>query len=141
MGVATGFDAQNRNSVVGCAVPVEEEHTGLRVEEDESGNVDWPRRVAIHLGIEREAESVRGQDVSAGVAYVRRSVGDRIQDLLHTGPDARLRGATPGAHGGVPGTGQVEQVGPLCLIELQRIRSASSTLSDTPFSLPRSSRV
>ena len=25
--------------------------SGLRVEEDESGNVDRPRRVAIHLGV------------------------------------------------------------------------------------------
>ena len=121
MRVATGFDAQDCHGVVRCAVPVEEERTGLRVEEDESGNVDRPRRVAVHLGVERVPESVRGQDVSAGVAYVRRRVGDHIQDPLHTGPDARLRGATPGAQGGVPGAGQVEQVGPLCLIELQRI--------------------
>jgi hypothetical protein len=119
--VAAGFDAEDRHSVVGCALPVEEECAGLRIEKDESGNVDRPRRVAIHLGVQRVAESVRGQDVSAGVAYVCRRVGDHIQDPLHTGPDARLRGATPGAQSGVPGTGQVEQVGPLCLIELQRI--------------------
>jgi hypothetical protein len=120
MRVAARLGAQIRHQVVGHILPVGKERTGAGTEEHEAGDVGRPHRVDKDLRVEGVAEPVGGQDVAAAVAQVRRCIGDRVQDALHTGPDPlEGRAATrPGRRVGRPG--QVEQVPTFGLVQLQR---------------------
>ena len=100
-------------------LPVDEELAGAGAEEHEPGHVGRPDRVDEQLGVQGITEPVGGQDVPAAIAHVRRRV-QRVQDALHAWPDPLLgRTATwaPRRHVGRPG--QVEQVAPLGLVQLQ----------------------
>ena len=88
------------------------------------------------------SELVGGQDVEALVAHERGGAGDRVEGPLDLGPDALLGLApTRPRRRRVCGAGEVEEVGALGVVELQRPASAPSTLSETPFMSPRSRRV
>jgi 4-carboxymuconolactone decarboxylase len=77
-------------------------------------------RVFEYRRVERAAELVDGQDVQAPVADERRGGGHRVQHAQHAGPDLR-RGRPAGSPGGggVGRPGQVEQVGPFSLVQVQ----------------------
>jgi len=98
--------------------PSRGERACARAEKHESRDVRRSSR-DVPLGVERVAELVRGEDVPAAVPHVRRYRGHRVEDPLHARPDPLLRPAT-GAHGDVARPGQVQQVGTLGLVELQR---------------------
>ncbi len=119
--IATSFGAQDADGVVGDRVPVEEELGGPWVEEQESGGVDGPRRVVEQQGVERPAELVGGEDVEPPVAHEGRGPGEGVEDPLHDGPHPRLRRPPRLAAGpGVERAGEIEEVHPLDLVELQR---------------------
>ena len=118
--VPAGLAAQHRHDVVRRPRPVEEEGVGAGVEEDEPGDVHRAGRVEVHLRIERVAEPVGGEDVAAGVPHVRRHPGHGVEGLLDAGPDLLRAGPPPGSYGAVGRPGQVEQMDPLGLVELQR---------------------
>ena len=118
--IAAGLGAQHRDGVVGGALPVEEEAPGPRVEEDEPAVVGRPAGREVHLGVEGEAEPVGGEDVQAAVLHERRRAGHRVEDALHARPDALLGGGTAAPARRRPGgTGEVEQVRALGLVELR----------------------
>ena len=60
--------AQDGDRCAGDAVPVAEGRLASRIEEDEPGGVDWPRRRGVQLAEQRAAELVGRQDVDAVVA-------------------------------------------------------------------------
>src|SRR4051812_15391324 len=69
--IAAGLGAEHRDGVVGGALPVQEETFGARVEEDEAGVVGRLAGREVHLGVQRVAEPVGGENVKAGVLYER----------------------------------------------------------------------
>jgi hypothetical protein len=90
----------------------------------EPSEVGGSLRVGVHLGVEGPGEPVRGEQVHAAVAHERGSFGDGVEGPLQAavrGP--LLRAAAPGAQKGdaaVRGSGEVEQMGPFGVVELQR---------------------
>ena len=123
VGVAAGLGAQDRHRVIRGALPVRVEAAGTVVQEEEPRKVGRPGGAAVHLGVHGAAELVGGEDVQAPVAHERRGVGDRVEHQLHARPD-RLGGGAAALRlaGGAGGPGQVEQVRPLRLVQLQRLR-------------------
>jgi len=115
--IAAGLGAQHRDGVVGDAVPVEEEALGARVEEDEPGVVGRPAGREVHLRVDGVAEPVGREDVQPGVLHEGRRAGHRVEDALHAGPDALLGRAAARARHRPGGTGEVEQVHALGLVE------------------------
>ena len=109
---------QDCHHVVRGALPVQEERTGARAEEHEPGNVHGSDRVEVHLGVQRPPEPVRGENVAAAVAYVRRHAGHGVKGLLDAGPDL-LGGPATSARRAARRLGQIEQVRTLGLVELQ----------------------
>ncbi len=87
------------------------------------------------------AERVGGEDVEAVVANERGRAGDRVEDVLHARADLLWRGRRARRDGGLGGAGEVEQVQAFGFVELSALARASRTLSDTPWTSPRSSRV
>ena len=105
----------------GDAVPVAEGRLGSRIEEDEPGGVDRPRGRGVQLGEQRASELVGGQDVEALVAHERGGAGDRVEGPLDLGPDALLGLAPTGPRRRrLCGAGEVEEVGALGVVELER---------------------
>ena len=116
--VASGGGAQDGDGVVGDGVPVDEELSGVRAEEQEPCAVDRSRGKVEDRRVQRFAEAVGGEDVEAFVAHVGRG-GDRVEDLLHAGADSFLCRLTSRCVGGRRGADEVEQVGAFCLVEVQ----------------------
>ena len=75
----------------------------------------------VELGEQRAPELVGGQEVEALVAHERGGAGDRVEGPLDLGPD-QLLGLAPARprRRRVGGAGEVEQVGSLGLVELER---------------------
>ncbi len=122
--VAAGLGAQVRHDVVRGLVPVAEEVAGAGAEEGEPGDVGRSNRVDVHLRVQRVAEPVGGQDVPTAIAHVRGGVGDGVEDALHAGAHLLRRRSALRARlrAGVRRAGEVEQVRPLGLVQLQRPR-------------------
>ena len=139
--VAAGFGAQDRDGVVGGAVPVDEEAFGARVEEDEAGVVGRPGRVrASSSEIQRAAELVGGEDVEAAVAARARAAP--VIASSSTGRSGRTRGwadAGAGARRSAGRRGRGRRGGRARRRRAGAPRaSASSTPSETPRRSPRS---
>jgi hypothetical protein len=103
------------------AVPVGVERLGARFEEDEPRVVRRPHGCGVELGEQRAPKVVGGEDVEAVIADVGGSAGDRVECPLDLRPDAWLvlapARACPGRLGGA---GEVEDVGALGVVELER---------------------
>jgi hypothetical protein len=103
------------------AVPVGVERLGARFEEDEPRVVRRPHGCGVELGEQRAPKVVGGEDVEAVIADVGGGAGDRVECPLDLGPDAWLvlapARACPGRLGGA---GEVEDVGALGVVELER---------------------
>jgi hypothetical protein len=119
MRVAAGLGAKVGHQVVGRTLPVGKELACAGAEEHEPGDVGRPDRVDEQLGVQGVAEPVGGQDVPAAVAHIRRRISDRVQDALHARSDPLGRTATWAPRRRVGRPGQVEQVAPLGLVQLQ----------------------
>src|SRR5439155_8053731 len=123
--VAAGFGVQDGHAGVGGGVPVGVEIAGgVEVQEREPGEV----RAAVgggvvDGGVHGATEVVGGEQVHPAVADDRRR-GEPVEDPLQAGPGCPpFRRPAAGSHAGagaVGGVGQVEQVGPLGVVELQR---------------------
>ena len=75
----------------------------------------------VQLGEQRASELVGGEDVEAVVAHVGGGAGDRVERPLDLGPDAlSWSGAGAAAPVRVGGAGEVEEVGALGVVELER---------------------
>ena len=122
MRVAAGGGAQDRGGVAGGAVPVGVERFGARVEEDEAGVVRRPRGCGVQLGEQRASELVGGEDVEAVVA-ARSAAAPVIASSVHW-ISGRMRwlGLAPARAraGRLGGAGEVEEVGALGVVELER---------------------
>ena len=118
--VAAGFGAQHRDGVVGDAVPLDEEAGRARVEEDEAGVVGRLAGREVHLGVQRVAELIGGQHVSASVLHQRGRVGHRVDDALHARPDP-LRGGAAASRGRrwPGGAGEIEEVCAFGVVEAE----------------------
>src|SRR4051795_1900925 len=113
--------AQDRGGLAGGAVPVGVERFGARIEEDEPGMVGRPSGLGVQLGEQRAPEVVGSQDVETVVADDRGGPGDRVEGPLDLWPDALFGlAATRPRPGRLGGAGEVEQVGALGVIELER---------------------
>ena len=121
VGVAPGGPAQDCDAFAGGAVPVVMKRLSLRIEEHEPGVVRWSRRVGVQLGEQRAAELVRRQDVETGIADVCGGVRDRVQRPLNFRPDPLpgLAATRPGNRW-LCGAGEVEEMGALGVVELER---------------------
>ena len=83
--------------------------------------VGRPGGCGVQLGEQRASELVGGEDVEAVVADVGGGAGDRVERPLDLGPDAWLGLAPARARPGrLGGAGEVEEVGALGVVELQR---------------------
>src|SRR5437016_4184084 len=126
MRISTGFGAQDCNANVGGPVPVRVELVGGAIEEGEPGEVRWPARVAIELGVEGSRKAVGRKQVHPPVADEGCTVCDGVQGPLQAGPwGPPLCGAAAWPHDGagpVGGTRQVEQVRPFGVVELEGAR-------------------
>jgi hypothetical protein len=124
VGVAPGLGVQDGDGGVGGEFPVGVEAVGVLVEEGVAGEVRRVARVAVvQRGVHRAAEVVGRKQIHPAVADDRRP-GEGVQDPLQGGPRRpALAGPATGAHacaGAVGGLRQVEQVGSLGVVELQR---------------------
>ena len=81
-------------------------------------------RVGVDRGEQGAPEVVGGQDVPASAEDERGCAGHRVEDALHRGPDALLGRSAAWRTGRAGAAQQVEQVDPLGLVELQRLRDA-----------------
>lgn len=119
-GVPAGLRPQDRHRVIRGALPVRVERIGAAIEENEPGVVGRPDRAGVHLGIQRVAKLVRGEDVQAPVAHEGRGAGHCVEHQLDARTD-RLGGGAAALRlaGAAGGPGQVEQVRLLRLIQLQ----------------------
>ena len=88
------------------------------IEEVETGDVAAVGGLVQDRPVQGPAEGIAGQDVEAAVADERGGAGHRVEHALHTGRDRRLAAPSWGAHG-LGGAGEVEQVLPLGVVELQ----------------------
>ena len=86
-------------------------------------------------------EGVGGQQVQAPVADERRGGGRRVQDVLHTGGDPRRAARARDGAARPGGAGEVEQVSPFRLVQLQRPGDSAEDLvgdaGDVAFLQPR----
>ena len=130
VGVAAGFGAQHGDGVVGGAFPVAPERAGVRVEEVEPGEVRpagrgrrTPARTAPARAGSRRARPGARSRRRPGPRSSRRGCAATLGRTCRAGGRRRARRAGPG------GAGEVEQVLPLGLVELQgpgRARRARS---------------
>jgi hypothetical protein len=116
IGVAASLAAKCRDGVAGDLGPVDEELRGASVQEDEAGDVDRPEGVLEEWWVETLPERVGGEDVAAAVAHVGGGA-DRVDDPLHAGADPLLARGSAAAGRRAGGSGEVEEVSALCLIE------------------------
>ena len=117
--VPAGLGAQVGDEVAGGTVPVQEEVTGPRVEEHETGNVHGPHRIGIELGVQRIAEPVGAEDVPAPVAHIGRRIVHGVENPLDGRPDLLLHG-TAGPWGRAGGPGEVDQMLAFRFVQLER---------------------
>ena len=120
VGVAACLGSEHGGDVISGALPVGEELACGGIEVDEAGIVCGPARVGEDRGVEGAGEAVGGEHVVPGVAHPGRSVGDGIEDLLDSVRDAGRLPAPLPRRGGMSSARQVEQVGALGLVQLQR---------------------
>ena len=119
VGVAARLGAQHGDDVVGGAFPVDEELLRAGVQEHVAGVVGRAYGVGQQLRVKGVAEPVGRQQVVAGVPHPRRG-GYQVEDALHARTDPLAARPSTSRGSGVGGPGQVEQVGPLGIVELQR---------------------
>jgi hypothetical protein len=138
--IAAGFQPHHRRHHATGERPVHVEVLRPRVEEVEPSDVRGPVGVE-ERGIQGAAHQVRGDDVLVRVVH---DGGNRhvVQHPLHGGPHcprSRLRVARGGRDRG--GAGQVEQVLPLGVVELEcagdRVEDAVGGPADVPAFQPR----
>jgi hypothetical protein len=77
--------------------------------------------VGVDRREQRGPELVGGQDVQAPVEHERGRADHRVQDALHRGPDSLSGRPAARRAGRASGAEQVEQVGPLGVVELQGV--------------------
>jgi hypothetical protein len=113
----------------------------MRVEEDVARPVGRLAALREDGGVQGTAELVGAECIEAAVLDKGRRGGHRIEHPLNAGTDGRrCRGASTA--GRRPACArEVEQVGPLGLVECSASASASSTLSEAAPRLTRSSRL
>src|SRR5829696_420413 len=70
--------------------------------------------------MERPPELIGGERIEASVLRDGRRAGHRVEQPLHARPDLLLGRAAATASARLGGTGEVVEVDPLCLVELQR---------------------
>jgi hypothetical protein len=115
-----GGPAQDRDGLVGGAVPVAVERLGSLVEEHESGVVDRSGGVGVELGVQGASELVGGQEVEAAVADEGGGAADGVEGPLDIGPDEPFDLAAARPHWRrVGGSDKVHEVGVLGVVELQ----------------------
>jgi hypothetical protein len=106
------------------AFPVHVERPGPLVEEGEPGGVRRAHRalravdLVEHRRVQRAGEQVGRHEVGPPVPHPRRS-GDRVHHTLDTRTHPLRRRASPGAGSRIGGTGEVEQMRALGVVELQ----------------------
>jgi hypothetical protein len=120
VGVAAGFGAQHGHRAVGSAFPVHPEHSGVRVEKVEPGQVSRSGRVAEQRRVQRSRQRVRGENVEAPVLDEGRPGRHPVEDAGHAGPHVLGGRSAAGATGWAGGAAEVEQVRPFGLVEAQR---------------------
>ena len=91
----------------------------MRAEEVEPGQVHRPGGAGERRRVQRPRERVRGEHVQAPVLDEGRDLGHPVQNAGDAGPDLPGRGPAAGPARGAGGAGQIEQVLPLGLAELQ----------------------
>ena len=107
---ACGGRPQGGGDIASNAVPVTVEVVRARVEEDEAREVRAFLPVE-QFGEQRAAQRVGRKDVVALVEQQSGGAGDRVEHVLHAGPDALARRPAPRCGGrGLRGAGEVEQV-------------------------------
>ena len=77
-------------------------------------------RVGEQRRVQRLRERVRGEDVESPVLDEGRHLGHSVEDAGHVGPHLLGGSAAAGAACGAGGVGEVEQVCPFGLVEVQR---------------------
>ena len=126
---------KDTDTVVGDGVPVDEVLLGSRVEEHESGAVDRPDVVIELRRVERLAELVGSQDVEPLVLDEGGHAHEGVEDPLDYGTHTLLARPPPASpvRCGVGGAGEVEEVHPVGLVELQRSGDpVEDVLGDAP---------
>ena len=119
---AAGLDPQRPHLVISHMVPVDEEAAGVRIQKQVAGQVQRQPVSVEDTPVQGAAQLVRGQDVHPCRPHVGGDGGHAVQD----GGDRRTRRsdrrfAPRGPWRRRPGVaGQVEQVDPLGVIQLQR---------------------
>ena len=71
------------------------------------------------LRVEGTPETVRGEDVYARVPHERRRSGHRVEHALHARPDPLPPPPTSSVSRQLGRTGQIEEVGPLGVVQLK----------------------
>src|SRR5690242_6927409 len=119
--VAACLGAQQLDGGPGGLGEVGVEIAGGGVEEPEAGQVDVPAGDGEGRRVQGAAEGVGGEDVEAAVADEGGDVGHAVEDEPGRWPQL-LRYLPAGGPGGagVGGAGEIEQVQPLGLVELER---------------------
>ncbi len=133
--IATCLGAQDGDDVVRDAVPLRVESSGAIVEEDEPRGVRRLRRGIEVLRVERTAEAVCAEDVKPAVANIASSM---------CCTDGRMRGCARRRLRVVAGCverARSNRCARSGSSSCSARASASSTESETPPALPRSSRV
>ncbi|GAB2889328.1 hypothetical protein GCM10027074_67050 [Streptomyces deserti] len=110
--------------VVGGAVPVVDVVVRAVVEEGVPGEVGaavFAHGCGCGTGEEQGAgECVGGHEVQAAIGGECRGPGHGVEKPLHAGRDIDGLAAGPGGGAGLGGSGQVEQVGALVVVNVQR---------------------
>jgi aryl-alcohol dehydrogenase-like predicted oxidoreductase len=96
-----------------------QKRAGVRAEEVEPGQVHRQGVAGERRRVQRSRQGVRGEHVQAPVLDEGRHLGHPVQDAGDAGPDLPGRGPAAGVARGAGGAGQIEQVLPLGLAELQ----------------------
>lgn len=118
--VPARLTTQRRHDVMGDRVPIDVEAPGPRVEKEEPRRVWRPDGVRELLRVEGLGQRVRVQDVEPAIVDEGRERDDRVDDPPDAGADA-LRPGSPARHPlDVRDPDEIEQMGPLGLVELQR---------------------
>jgi hypothetical protein len=128
VGIPAGSGAQDGDDLVRDALPINVEVGRPLVEKGEPGCVRRLDRALEHLGVEGTPETVRGEDVEAGVAHERRRAGHGVEHALDARPDPLPPPPTPRRGRRLRRTGEIEEVRALGLVQ---VKSAGQGLQHT----------
>jgi hypothetical protein len=117
--VAAGLATQDGHGVISGLVPVNVEVACSGVQEQEPGQVDRQLLAGQDRRVQGVPEAVGAEDVQAAGAHIGRHTGHGVQEPLDAGPDPLGAAGPPRPGRGGGGAGQVEQMRPLGLVQLQ----------------------